>query len=308
MFAYCVPLRQVAAAAVLASCLCAPASAQESAFSLPFVGAIDEALAGRIETSSGVDATASSLSTYWTSVIAPLGPLHQDGLRLKLYGSYGSWSYDRRSVFCALSPEEMKKLAGADLSATCNSIANRVLTPQERNAIETAAAPFGLHLEGDQLYFQEDHRVTRYDGAVMPGWQMSWAGFALKAYAGPAMEVRQSTSAEDEALSGTYWGAKTAVESWMALGEQLWMTADGTYFTGTTAYTAALRLGWQAAPWLTLGPEAAAFGDADDDSTRAGGFLRFTIGGTEATLSGGISADYGGATSPYGQAGVYMKF
>jgi hypothetical protein len=36
--------------------------------------------------------------------------------------------------------------------------------------------------------------------------------------------------------------------------------------------------------------------------------MRFTIGKVETTLSGGVSADYDGAMSPYGSAGVYMKF
>ena len=94
----------------------------------------------------------------------------------------------------------------------------------------------------------------------------------------------------------------------MALGDSLWLTADSSYFTGTDAYSAVLRIGYEATSWLTLGPEAATFGDKDDESTRAGGFLRFTIGGMETTLSGGISADYDGTSSLYGQAGVYKKF
>jgi hypothetical protein len=46
----------------------------------------------------------------------------------------------------------------------------------------------------------------------------------------------------------------------------------------------------------------------EDDSTRAGGFLRLNIGQMEATISGGMSADYIGTTDAYGSAGVYMRF
>jgi hypothetical protein len=309
MFALCVSLRPVVVAAMLALCCFTPAKAQDLSFGLPLLGGIDEVFAGRIETSNGIDATSAALSAYSSAVIAPFGPLHQDGLRLKLYGSYGSWSYSSKRVFCALSPEEMKKLAGVNLRDQCNALANRVLTPQERKTISDSVAPFGLQVEGDSLYFNEGHRVIRYDAAVMPGWQASGQDFALKAYLGPAMETRQNTFFDaDKTLNGMYWGAKTAIEGWVELGDSLWLTADSSYFTGTQAYSAALRIGYRATSWLTVGPEAAAFGDEDDDSTRAGGFLSFTLGGVETTLSGGISADYDGTRSPYGQAGVYKRF
>ena len=151
--------------------------------------------------------------------------------------------------------------------------------------------------------------MQRYDLAVMPGWQAGWSGLALKGYLGPAMETRQVLPLNPEkALSGASWGAKTALESWMALGSSAWLTADASYFTGTEAYTGTLRLGWQALSWLTLGPETAAFGDEEDDSTRAGGFLRIDLGKSEATFSGGWSSVYHGDASLYGQASVYMRF
>ncbi len=259
--------------------------------------------------SNGFDVTGASWSAYSTAVIAPFGPLQNDGLRLKFYGSYGSWGYDTRTVYCPLSREEQKKLTGVSLEAQCNAIANRQLTPDEQKTVSQQIAPFGLQLEGDQLYFAQSHRVTRYDIAVMPGFQVSRQGLALKAYLGPAMEARTTVPLDPQkVLDGSSWGASGAIESWMALSRNFWLTADGTYFTATDGYTAMLRLGYQPLSWLTVGPELAAFGDRENDSTRAGGFLRFTIGKAEATLSGGASADYDGAMSPYGQVGVYTKF
>ena len=32
------------------------------------------------------------------------------------------------------------------------------------------------------------------------------------------------------------------------------------------------------------------------------------LGKTQATVSGGVSADYDGTMNPYGQAGVYVRF
>jgi hypothetical protein len=308
MFLYCVLLRRVVAAAILGLSISQPARGEDVRLGPPLPDGEDR-FAGRVEMSNGFDVTGTSWSAYSTAVFAPFGPLTEDGLRLKLYGSYGTWSYDTRRVYCPLTREEQKKLAGVSLKAECDALANRQLSANERKIISQTIAPFGLQLDGDQIYHAATHDVTRYDIAVMSGFQVSWRDLALKAYLGPAMETRAPTPPDlDKALDGTYWGAKTAIESWMAIGSSFWLTVDGTYFTGTDGYSTSLRLGYQPLSWLTLGPEMAAFGDKDDESTRAGGFLRFIIGKTEATLSGGISSDYGGMTSAYGQAGVYTRF
>lgn len=317
MFMYCVTLRRASVAAwialawialaFLAEDLSPPATAGE--VKLPRLSGISEAFAGHVETSTGVDATQTSWSSYSTAVIAPFGPLDADGLRLKLYGSVGGWSYDTRQVYCPLSRKEQQALTGVSLAAECNALADPARTPGERQAIAQRAAAFGLELEGDQLYLAGRHQVMRTDLAVMPGWQVTGNGVALKGYLGAGVEARTILPHDaDKALSGTYWGAKTALESWAALGPAAWLTADVTYFTGTDAYTATMRLGWEPISWLTLGPEAATFGDAEDESTRAGGFLRFNVGKAEATLSGGMALEHDGSTGPYGQASVYMKF
>jgi hypothetical protein len=278
--------------------------------SLPFSDSM-KAFSGRMETSTGVDMTGNSQSAYSSVVIAPLGPLDRDGLRIKLYGSYGAWSYDRQDSisYCLRSPEERVALTGVDFSRLCHLNANERLSEAEAEAISLEVAPYGLKLKGDQLYKVQTHKVERIELAALPGYQMNWPGAALKAYLGPALETRTITPDDpDKTLSGTAWGARTGLESWIALGGASWLAADAGYFTGTQAYNASMRLGYQALGWLTLGPEVAAFGDVEDDSTRAGGFLRLTIGEMEATISGGMSADYVGTTGAYGSAGIYMKF
>jgi hypothetical protein len=278
--------------------------------SLPFSDSM-KAFSGRVETSTGVDVTGSSQSAYSSVVIAPLGPLDRGGLRIKLYGSYATWSYDRQDsvTYCLRSPEERVALTGIDFARLCNRQANELLSEAEAKAIAAEVAPFGLKLEGDQLYKVQAHKVERTELAIMPGYQMSWPGAALKAYLGPALETRTITPDDpDKTLSGTAWGARTGLESWIALGGASWVAADAGYFTGTQSYNASMRLGYQALGWLSLGPEVAAFGDVEDDSTRAGGFLRLNIGQMEATISGGMSADYVGTTGAYGSAGVYMRF
>lgn len=284
------------------------AEAEKSAHAVSFLSKLGVP-PDRVETSNGFDASGSAWSAYSTVVLAPLGPLHEDGMRLKLFGSYGAYSYDRKRVYCAMSAEEKKQAAGANFTALCNDIANRPLSDDEKRDIAETIAPFGLHLEGDQIYHLQTHQATRYDIAVMPGYQLSLGATALKAYLGPAMETRSILPADPgKMLNGAFWGAKGALETWTALGEALWLTADTSYFTGTEAYAASTRLGYEPLSWLALGPEVSAFGDAEDESARAGGFLRFTFGKMETTLSGGVSADYEGGTSTYGSASLYVKF
>jgi hypothetical protein len=305
---YRVPRRLTLAVALLGSLPHGAAQGED----LPETPSFFDALKlppGRVETSNGVDGTGAAWSVYSGAVIAPFGPLHQDGLRLKLSGGMSAWSHENSRVYCALSAEEKKKATGTNFSKLCNEIANRQLTPEQQADITASIAPSGLHLEGDQIYQRLSHKTLRYDAAVMGGYQLNWPDVTLKAYLGPAMETRNTLPADPEKLlAGAYWGVKTALESWMALGEGFWLSADTSYFTGTQAYSASLRTGYQPLSWLAMGPEAAAFGDEEHDSARAGGFLRMLFGQTEATVSGGISADYDGGTGLYGSAGIYTKF
>jgi Cellulose biosynthesis protein BcsS len=262
-----------------------------------------------METENGFDATDSARGAYNTVVIAPFGRIDEDGFRLKLFGGYGAWSYDTKRVYCPLSHEEKKQAVGADLTAECNAIANRELSPEERDSISASIKPFGLKLEGDELFLVQTHQVARYELEALPGYQITLGAVVLKGYLGPAMEMRTVLPPDSEkVLAGSYWGAKSVIESWMRLGSASWLSADASYFTGSEAFSAAMRLGYQPLSWLTLGPEASAFGDREEDSARAGGFLRFNIGKVETTVSGGVSANYDGEMSPYGSVGMYMKF
>jgi hypothetical protein len=303
----CVSRRTTLVAVMVGFSFCAPARGESLPDGLSFLSAF-ELPPDRVETSSGGDVTDTAWSAYSAAVIAPFGPLHRDGFRVKLHGGASAWSYDTKRVYCAMSAEEKKQATGANFSKLCNDIANRPLTA-ERDEAAATIAPFGLTLEGDQIYQQRAHKVMRYDIAIMPGYQVGWSALTLKAYLGPAMETRIVGPADPEkVLDGAYWGAKTVLEAWLALGDALWLSADASYFTGTQAYSLSLRPGYRPLDWLALGPEAAVFGDEENDSARAGGFLRFTIGKLEATVSGGVSGNYDGGAGIYGSAGVYTKF
>lgn len=265
--------------------------------------------ADRAELSNGFDKTASGWSGYSTAVIALEGPLHTDGWRLKLSGGYGSYHYKTRSAYCPLSAEEKKQRTGTNLTAICNDIANHPPQGQKRADLEAYLSPFGLELQGDQIYVAGPHLGSTYYAGVAPGYQITLGTLILKGYLGPGYEAHDVTPADaSKPLSGGYWGAQAGIEAWLPLGEDAWVSTYASYFTGTSSHAASMMLGYKALPWLSLGPEIAAFGNEDDHSARAGGFVRVDALGMETTLSAGLSGAYKEDPSAYGSASIYMKF
>jgi len=83
-----------------------------------------------------------------------------------------------------------------------------------------------------------------------------------------------------KALLGAFWGRKAGSKpgcrwaSILAVGGQL-------LFHRSSRYSADMKFGYAPASWLAFGPELAAFGDEEDASGRAGGFVRIKAAGME---------------------------
>ena len=265
--------------------------------------------AGHAELSNGFDKTANGWGAYSTAVVAPAGPLHADGWRVKLSGGYGSYHYKNRSVYCALSAEEKRQRPGTKFGAVCNDIAGNPPEGKERAELASDLAAAGLELEGDQIYAVTPHMGARYDAAIAAGYQFTLGTVIMKAYLGLGYELHETTPPDHaKALGGSYWGAQTGLEAWVPLGEDFWISADTSYFTGTNSHAASMKMGYKVQPWLSLGPEFSTYGNVDDTSGRAGAFLRLDALGVETTLAGGLSGTYKDDPGAYGSASVYMKF
>ena len=265
--------------------------------------------AGRAELSNGFDMTANGWGAYSTAVVALGGPLHADGWRLKLSGGYSSYHYKNRSAYCQLSAEEKRRRPGGNFGAVCNDIAGNPPEGEERAALAADLAAAGLELEGDQIYAVVPHQGTRYDAAIAPGYQFTLGAVILKTYVGLGYELHEATPPDaTKPLGGGYWGAQAGLEAWVTLGEDFWISADASYFSGTNAHAASMKMGYKAQPWLSLGPEFSTYGNVDDTSGRAGAFLRLDALGVETTLAGGLSGTYKDDPGTYGSASIYMKF
>ena len=264
---------------------------------------------GHAELSNGFDKTANGWGAYSTAVIAPNGPLHVDGWRVKLSGGHSSYHYKNRSAYCQLSAEEKKQRTGTNFGSVCNDIAGNPPEGEERAALVAELAAAGLELEGDQIYAVMPHLGTRYDAAIGPGYQLTVGVVILKAYLGLGYELHEATPSDPvKPLSGSYWGAQAGLEGWVPFGEDFWVSAYASYFTGTNAHASSIKMGYKVQPWLSLGPEFSTYGNVDDTSGRAGAFLRLDALGVETTLAGGLSGAYKEEPGAYGTAGVYMKF
>jgi len=149
--------------------------------------------------------------------------------------------------------------------------------------------------------------VTQAEALI--GWQFSAGVMTAKLFAGIAYEDHAITPGDlSNAIAGSHFGAKAALETWFDLSNWAWLSADGAYATTTAAYSGRLKLGLRPFDWLSLGPQAAVFGNREFDGHRLGGFARWHCGGCDVTVSGGISGDYDDETGAYGALSFYRRF
>ena len=154
-----------------------------------------------------------------------------------------------------------------------------------------------------------------FDGDValaqlLAGYQWRRGEWTVKTYAGVGFESHDLSPGDPaNSVDGGEFGAVGQIELWRNLGETGWLSLDASYADVFASYWTQLRLGRALNRRIGAGLETGALGNEEYDSARAGGFLRYRLGKTELTLSGGVSGDYlaedfGG----YATFGVYRKF
>lgn len=264
---------------------------------------------GRVEFSNGFDATGNSWSTYGSAVLAPLGPMHVDGWRLKISGLYGTYAYvTRDNTVC----QKIHDVGRTDPNRTLDRICDSLMDDEpdaDRKDTEAFLSSYGLEIEGKSLVANIPHQTTRYQGSIAPGYRQTFGTLIVKAYLGLAYEQHDvMPKDETNALAGAHWGAQGSVETWLPLGANGWLSTDGSFFTGTSSYAAGAKLGYRLLDWLTLGPELATYGREDDFSGRAGAFMRIDRDGIETTLAAGMSGSYREEPTLYGSANVFVRF
>lgn len=315
-------MRFVAALGAAALILAAPVTGRADEPLAPSKAGKPHPLAGLVDfsTGSGMNGLSGDAnSAYGAATVALTRSLDRDGWRLKLSGGYGQYAYEEAAYpKCANLAREVIAIGGPDFRAYCAPLDDGTLSADDRLRAKAVLGALGYELRGNAIVKAQTVTVEHYDAAIMPGYQATFGRLILKAYAGLGYEETRVTPTErGQGIAGEAWGAMAATEAWLTLSDRLWLSADGSVFTGTGRYSTSARLGFRALSWLAAGPEAATFGSNRDldltaassgATTRTGGFMRFDIGGMETTVSGGIASDHAGGEEAYGSASVYLKF
>lgn len=159
---------------------------------------------------------------------------------------------------------------------------------------------------GNYFYFKGEEPIFAETtiGEIFLGYQFRNGNLTLKLYGGAHFERHELDMEDpDNPLAGDQWGAKISAESWLDLplvfNRRQFVSANASISTIADRYAADMRYGFELLPGWMAGPEIAGFGSGEYRQFSAGGFVRGTIGGFEAQLSGGIARDFDGDESPY---------
>jgi len=144
---------------------------------------------------------------------------------------------------------------------------------------------------------------------VMLGYQARFDWLTIKAFAGVNLDGHQlSPDDPANAARGIGYGAKAALETWLNLSEQAWVSIDQSYATAHNNFSVRARAGYRLLPELSIGPEAGATGTRETQNGRAGGFLRYEGPWGETSVSAGVSGDIAKPTTPYATVNLMLRY
>lgn len=206
----------------------------------------------QVEFWAGAEASRHAFAVYSGTVWSPFGSVRSEGLRFRVGGGWGRYSYS----------------SGAD------------------------------RINGETSFAD-----------ILAGYQFSFANVTIKAYAGAAADQHALTPQDpDNALAGAAVGGKAILETWIDLTPRVWTAIDLAWTSANASYAGRGRLGWRATPALSLGLDAAAFGNVESDGGRAAGFIRYEWADGEVSASAGATGALRSPDTPYAAVNVTMRF
>lgn len=144
---------------------------------------------------------------------------------------------------------------------------------------------------------------------ALPGWRFKRDGFELKTFAG--LEAKHGTTWPGDPfnrLQGSHVGLRISAEAWYEPAPVTMLTADASFTTIATDYTARIAYGWRLNDWFYLGPEAQALACDGYRQFRIG--LQLTAlktGRWEWSAAAGMTNDSDRRTGPYLRLGVLTR-
>lgn len=144
---------------------------------------------------------------------------------------------------------------------------------------------------------------------ILLGWQQQIGRLTVKVFAGGTQETHQITPFDEEnAVQGSRFGAKAALETWLALGPTMFLQGELSWSQAFEARGARLRAGYRLLPAFAVGAETAYVGNANYDGGRLGAFGRLEWGRGEVSIAGGVAGDREGTIDGYASVGVVFRY
>ncbi len=227
---------------------------------------------------AGADVSTNVWLVYSGVTFAPWSAMHDDGFRFRAAGGYGEYEYEKSS----------------DPSVDSDDI---------------------RHL---------DFQARTYFADFLVGYLKRFGELTAKAYVGASVISHDITPDDEYTIAvGDEVGIKGVIELWLNIGESAWGSLDLSWSSAHDTRAARARLGYRVWPKLSIGIEGginvdsqgqcrmqpagtAGCGYADErqrgkffeveeadllDYARAGTFLRYEWGASEASISTGILGD-----------------
>jgi len=235
----------------------------------PLPANADQETAQGREVWAGADISSNVWLVYSGVTFAPWSGIHDSGLRFRAAGGYGEYSY-----------------AYTSYSADTNTSVHR------------------------------GHDARTYFADFLVGYLERFGELTAKAFIGVSAISHEITPDDDQTLAiGDEVGVKGVVELWLNIGERGWGSLNLSWASAHDTRAARARLGYRLWPKLSLGFEAGINLDAQGecrmnapgdslcnpergpyqadllDYARAGSFVRYEWGGSEASLSAGVLGD-----------------
>lgn len=144
---------------------------------------------------------------------------------------------------------------------------------------------------------------------LLLGWQQQVGRLTVKVFAGGSHETHQIAPFDEEnAVQGARFGAKAALETWLALGPSVFLQSEVSWSQAFGAHGTRVRAGYRLLPAFALGAETAYVGNANYDAGRLGFFGRLEWSRGEVSVAGGVAGDREGAIDGYASVGIVFRY
>lgn len=144
---------------------------------------------------------------------------------------------------------------------------------------------------------------------LLGGYQTHWDRLTLRAFAGLASEQDFIDPRDVERSDNAFtYGGKLALEAWLAVSDDLWVSGDASWTSARDTYKLGMRTGLRVVDNLGIGLEARFDRDETFEAGRAGAFATLQYGDAGLTVAAGMTGDRDMQTSTYGSINLFYRY